>query len=233
MQVYHTGKLFASIFIATLIAGVLLQRRPDNQPDYSAAQRNTVLVDCDGGQGSGVVIKRGGFVYVWTAFHIISGESSIQAKQFFHFRGHKSGHVSFPATVVWTDSKNDLALLWLDAPADFFTGATFSPRGTQPKVGEPVFHVGNWLGEDFDGSVSVGIVSQVGVAHSHPAWPWKVTDQTTATITSGSSGGGVFNSSGEVVGIVVGGPHKGDFGFAHYIPVRVIAEDKSIRWAIW
>lgn len=200
--------------------------------DYAAAQRNTVIIDVPGGQGSGVVIKRAGFMYVWTAYHVISGEPAIQVKQFFHFSGHKSGYVVFPATLIWSDRKNDLALLWLDAPAEYFEGVTFSSSAT-PKVGDSVFHVGNWLGEDFDGSVSVGIVSQVGVSHSDPSWPWPLTDQHTATVTSGSSGGAVFNNLGEVLGIVVGGPHRGDFGFSNYVPVRVMRSDKLIRWAIW
>lgn len=188
-------------------------------------------MDTPRGPGTGIVIKRAGFVYVWTAYHVIVGETKIEAKQFFHFDGHKAGYVVFPATVVWFDRTNDLALLWVDAPGDFFTGVTFSSDEI-PAVGDPIFHVGNFLGEDFDGSVSTGIVSQIGISHSDPLWPWKITDQITATVTAGSSGGGVFNNKGEVIGIVVGGAQRGDFGFSNYIPVRVMHSDKSIRWAI-
>lgn len=229
MQVFKT---LAAIFATAVFFQCGILRMDNHRPDYSAAQRNTVIVDTPGGPGSGIVIKRFGFVYVWTAYHVIASEPKVKVKQFFHFDGHKAGYVVFPATLIWFDGKNDLALLWLDAPSDFFEGVTFSPA-KPPNVGDFVFHVGNWLGEDFDGSVSTGIVSQVGVQHSDSSWPWPLTDQTTATVTAGSSGGAVFNSKGEVIGIVVGGPHRGDFGFSHYIPVRVIASDKSIRWAIW
>lgn len=238
MQVYHIGKLWASIIAAVVVGGFLqcadIISVVHRQPDYSAAQRNTVIVDTPGGQSTGVVIKRAGFTYAWTAYHAISGEGpTVTVKQFSHSASQKTGPIVFSAAVIWTDSKHDLALLWVAAPDNFFTGVTFASAHPAP-VGTEVFHVGNWLGEDFDGSVSVGIISQIGVSRIDPAmWPWELTDQTTATIASGSSGGGLFNKQGEVVGIIVGGPHKGDFGFAHFIPVRVIASDPSIRWAVW
>lgn len=233
---YQTGKLWATIIVAILAAGVFLQRtRPEldcPRPDYPAAQRNTVIISTvPASEGSGILIRRGNRLFAWTAAHVIEGALEVEVRQFFHFDGHKAGEMRFPARVIWANRPNDYALLWVDAPATLFTGVEFSD--TVPlAVGTPVFHVGNFLGSDYDNSVSVGIISQVGV---NPAqnWPWEVTDQTDLTVAGGSSGGGIFNMTGQVVGILVGGPHRGDFGFNHFMPVRVIAEDEAIRWALW
>jgi S1-C subfamily serine protease/Flp pilus assembly protein TadD len=61
------------------------------------------------------------------------------------------------------------------------------------KVGEPVYAVG--APEGLELSLSEGIISQLRGGGSYPII------QTTAAISPGSSGGGLFNSKGELVGI--------------------------------
>lgn len=103
-----------------------------------------------------------------------------------------------------------------------------------PPVGTALYHVGNFLGADFDNSVSTGILSQHGVQPKFPNWPWTIVDQTTLPVMPGSSGGPVFNSQNDkVVGLVVGTLRGDDVNF--YVPVRAIevwAESAGLAWAV-
>jgi S1-C subfamily serine protease len=136
--------------------------------------------------------------------------------------------------VVYRNEERDFSLLLVNAPAnDFLTGAEFDDV-LCPPVGTAVIHCGNWLGADFDGSVSEGIISQTGVQPAIENWHWKITDQISATVVPGSSGGPIFRrDNGKCVGIVVGGVGRGALGFASYIPTRVIASEEIIRWAVF
>jgi S1-C subfamily serine protease len=200
---------------------------------YEHAQRKTVLVVApDGSQGTGVVVKRSGKVFVWTACHVVYGNEKVSVKSVIRNGFHKVGESVFVGKVVAYDAGVDVALLWVDAPPEYFEGAEFDSL-IPPPVGSAVYHVGNFLGAAFDGSVSTGVVSQIGV-NPGAGWPWAVTDQTSASIVPGSSGGPLFNSlNNKIVGIVVG--HVPPRPIYVYVPVRVIevwAEKAGVLWAI-
>lgn len=203
---------------------------------YERAKRNTVLIVAPDGQGSGVVVRKQNRLFVWTAAHVVEGYSEVEVKRLLHWDGRKAGEISFKARVLHSSKSQDWALLWLDAPANAFPGANFA--GKDPlSPGDRVYHVGNWLGDAFDGSVSEGIVSQIGVnpGESRTGWPWSeiYLDQVNLVAMPGSSGGPIFNSAGEVVGIVVGAPGRGSLGFVCYVPVRVLCENFELCWALW
>jgi polysaccharide pyruvyl transferase WcaK-like protein len=105
--------------------------------------------------------------------------------------------------------------------------------GSVAIIGTPIFHVGNFLGPNFDNSISVGIVSQVNISPALQGWFWKITDQADLTVLPGGSGGGIFRAdSGEVIGLMVAGVSS---GLAAFVPSRTIlefAESAGVDWAV-
>jgi hypothetical protein len=116
-----------------------------------------------------------------------------------------------PATLQGSDPDKDLALLL--AP-----GLTAAParvgQASRLQVGEKVFAVGSPQGLEL--SLSEGIVSQL---RGGP--PPMI--QTTVAISQGSSGGGLFNEQGELVGITTFYLKEGQ-GLNFAVPVEWIRE---------
>jgi S1-C subfamily serine protease len=201
---------------------------------YEAAQHKTVLVVAPDGQGSGVVVKRGRRVFVWTAAHVAADYSEVKIKLFIrNDTFQRVGETVFSGRVIAANKIVDVALIYVDAPAEYFIGAEFDGV-VPPLVGTPVYHVGNFLGQMFDGAVSTGILAQVGVAPGGD-WPWPVADLTSCPFTNGSSGGPMFRSDNDkILGIVVGGfPGRPIYV---YVPVRIIAawaHSKGLLWAVY
>lgn len=154
--------------------------------------------------GSGFVIDASG--YVVTNNHVV-GEAE-EIKVIFADNTH------YPATLVGRDPKTDLALLKIktDTPLPF---VSFGDSDAI-KVGDWVIAVGNPFG--LGGSVSAGIVSARG--RNINAGPFDDFIQTDAAINRGNSGGPVFNSKGEVVGIstAIFSPTGGSIGIGFAIP---------------
>lgn len=139
------------------------------------------------GAGSGVIISQDG--YIMTCAHVVSGATSIKVQL--------SSGDSYDATVVGSDSTSDIAVIKIDA-----TGLTPAVIGDSDAlaVGETVVAVGNPLGT-LSNSVTDGIISalnrQVTVQNNNMTLL-----QTSASISPGNSGGGLFNANGELIGIV-------------------------------
>ena len=99
----------------------------------------------------------------------------------------------YPATVIGSDSYNDIAVLKVEAD-----GLTVMPIGDSDsvQVGEMAIAIGNPLGEDLSGSVTVGYISAVNrIVQSNRYL------QTDAAINPGNSGGPLLNTKGEVIGV--------------------------------
>lgn len=199
------------------------------------AQQQVTLLKDDRGTGSGFVVVRENArgekrVFLWTAAHVIEQSPKQQVIRLFHFDGRKGGNATFKGRVIVYSRKHDLALLLVDCPSDFFRNSKFASRDA--RLGDPVTVVGNPHGEDYDGSVHFGTVSQVGIRPEE--WPWAIDlDQTTAIIVPGNSGGPVFNKHGEVVGVAVGWARMP--GIGAYVPLRQIenwASRSGLLWAL-
>lgn len=134
--------------------------------------------------GSGFVISEDGFIV--TNNHVIEGADEIRIEFF-------SG-LELEAELVGTDPATDIALLKVDHDA----ALPFVPWGDaeQARVGDWVLAVGNPLGQGF--SVSAGIISARGRALSGNYDDYIQTD---AAINRGNSGGPLFNTAGEVIGV--------------------------------
>ncbi len=129
------------------------------------------------GLGSGVMLPSGDVI---TNYHVVKSGVRYTVGR---------GKLATPATVKAGDHDKDLCLL--TAP-----GLTAKPahlgKAARLKVGEPVYAVGAPQGLEL--SLSEGIVSQLR------GGPPPII-QTTVAISKGSSGGGLFNAEGELVGI--------------------------------
>lgn len=139
------------------------------------------------GAGSGVIITEDG--YIITNNHVVSGASQVTVRT--------SDGTEYPATVVGADSKTDIAVLKIEA-----TGLTPAVVGDSDslQVGEFTLAVGNPLGE-LGGTVTDGIISALDREVTVENQTMNLL-QTNAAVSPGNSGGGLFNESGELIGIV-------------------------------
>lgn len=139
------------------------------------------------GAGSGVILTTDG--YIVTNYHVVEGARQISVTL------HDDS--TYTATVVGSDQQSDIALLKIDA-----TGLTTAVLGDSDsvQVGEVVIAVGNPMGT-LGGTVTDGIVSALNRDISVEGNEMTLM-QTSAAISPGNSGGGLFNTNGELIGIV-------------------------------
>jgi len=102
------------------------------------------------------------------------------------------GPVRIPVRIVRLDETNDLALLAVDVD---LTSRPLPLSNDQVSPGEPIFAIGN--PEGLEKTISEGIVSGIRKEDG------KDLIQITSAISHGSSGGPIFNTKGEVVGVTV------------------------------
>jgi serine protease Do len=154
-------------------------------------------------QGSGVVVGTGRVI---TNCHVTSGAAQITVA---------SGADSRPASVYIADEEFDLCSLdvgGLNAPA-VTVGSVTSLR-----TGQRVFAIGAPLGLEL--TISEGIVSSLRET------PNGKVIQTTAPVSPGSSGGGLFDVEGKLVGIITFQQRSGqNLNFA--VPADWIAEMRN------
>ena len=137
------------------------------------------------GLGSGVIVSDDG--YIVTNNHVVE-----QADELLVLLGDKR---KFPAKLIGTDPKTDLAVIKIDA-----TGLPTLPWGNSIslEVGELVLAVGNPFG--LNQTVTMGIISAVGRANVGIV-DYENFIQTDAAINPGNSGGALVNLQGQLIGI--------------------------------
>jgi len=195
----------------------------------------TVLVSNGntGGNGSGEVIRDGG--YVLTNDHVISpaGSSGTIETLF-------SGGQTAPARIVGRAPRVDLAVLKVDPPGG--TPLIGIGKSSGLRVGQPVVALGAPLG--LSGTVTAGIVSALGRDVPVPAdngvtaiLPGAV--QTDASINPGNSGGALVDCAGDLIGVNTaiatvptasgeGGGGSVGIGFAIPVDVAMVVADELI-----
>ena len=144
-------------------------------------------------EGSGIIYSEDG--YIITNYHVIEdavNSSSAAVKITL------SDETEYQAEIVGTDKVTDLALLKID-PEEKLTPATFGDS-SNIQVGELAVAIGNPLGQEFAGSVTVGYISALNRDITTDGRTYNVI-QTDAAINPGNSGGALVNSKGEVIGI--------------------------------
>lgn len=139
--------------------------------------------------GSGFIITADG--YIATNCHVVSDATSVQVTL--------NNGKTYAAEVVGSDADYDVAVLKVDPGEDKLTPVVLGSSANL-NVGEDVSTIGNPLGE-LTFSMSRGIVSCVDREINLNGTPFNMIQIDTA-INPGNSGGPLFNSYGEVVGIV-------------------------------
>ena len=159
------------------------------------------------GYGSGVIYDKSGLIV--TNNHVVDGASEIIVSL--------ADGRSAQGKVLGADAATDLAVVKIDL--DNLPVAEFGDSSTV-QVGEPAIAIGNPLGMEFRGSVTVGIISALN--RSVEIGEKKFTlFQTDAAINPGNSGGALVNADGEIIGInsaKIGVSNVEGMGFA--IPIN-------------
>jgi len=147
------------------------------------------------GAGSGVILTEDG--YIVTNNHVIADTDSKNNKIADSITVRLTNGEEYPAKVIGTDADSDIAVIKIDV-----TGLPSVTVGNSDKlaVGEEVIAVGNPLGE-LGGTVTNGIISALDREVNVDGERMNLM-QTNAAINPGNSGGGLFNMSGELIGIV-------------------------------
>ena len=165
--------------------------------------------------GSGVIISEDG--YVLTNNHVISGADKITV---YVNSGDGSEEQSYEATLVGSSESNDIAVLKIDATG--LNAAAFGDSD-QLEVGELAVAIGNPMGQ-VHGSVTAGIISAVEQELTIDDVTINAI-QTDAAINPGNSGGALFDSYGNVIGIVYAKSSSVSIeGIGYAIPVNNIKD---------
>ena len=165
------------------------------------------------GAGSGVIISADG--YIVTNKHVIENSNKITVTT-------KDGK-SYDGQLIGYDDETDLAVLKIKAKN---LKPVIYGNSKDVAVGDTAIAIGNPLG-NLGGTVTQGIVSALDRQITLEGQSMQLI-QTDAAVNPGNSGGGMFNSRGELIGVVVaksGGTNVEGIGFA--IPVdkvRTIAK---------
>lgn len=139
--------------------------------------------------GSGFFISEDG--YIATNNHVVEGARNI--------RVHTDAGMLYDAEIVGVDPASDLAVIKIEAHEDERFPVVNWGNSDALEVGELAVAIGNPSGT-LEGSVTAGIISalertiQVGDLELNVM-------QTDAAINAGNSGGALYNSFGEVIGI--------------------------------
>ncbi|NDF12441.1 MAG: DegQ family serine endoprotease [Proteobacteria bacterium] len=155
--------------------------------------------------GSGFIISADGIVV--TNNHVINDAEDITITT--------EDNKQYEAEIIGTDSKTDIALLKIKGGKKDFA---FVPIGDSDKsrVGDWIVAIGNPFG--LGGTVTAGIIS--ARARDINSGPYDDFIQTDAAINRGNSGGPMFNTNGEVIGInsAIYSPSGGSVGIGFAIP---------------
>ncbi|NIN52857.1 MAG: PDZ domain-containing protein [Nitrososphaeria archaeon] len=164
---------------------------------YEASHKSVVVIRTATGQGSGFVYSSHSHNMILTNWHVVESEIDIDV-EFYDGTRRK-------AALVGADAYSDIAVLMVsNTPSD----AKPLQLGDSSKlwIGKQVVAIGNPLG--LTGSLSSGYISQINRLLDLPPIIVPVI-QLDITIAPGSSGGPLFDLSGNVVGITNAGTSVG------------------------
>lgn len=162
------------------------------------------------GAGSGVIYSQDG--YIITNNHVIEGASTIYVTL--------ANGEHYNATLIASDAKSDLAVIKIEAQG---LQAAVLGNSESMAVGQICIAIGNPMGT-LGGTVTAGIISALSREVTIGNVPMTLM-QINVAISPGNSGGGLFNSNGDLIGIVNAksvSQNVEGIGFA--IPVDVVRD---------
>ncbi len=139
------------------------------------------------GAGSGVILSEDGTII--TNNHVISGADKVTVTL--------SDGSEYEAEIVGGDPLTDVGVIKIDA--DGLVPAVVGDSSTLA-IGETCVAIGNSMGT-LGGTVTDGIISAIDRDVSIEGYTMELI-QMSAAVSPGNSGGGLFNSKGELIGIV-------------------------------
>jgi Do/DeqQ family serine protease len=161
-------------------------------------------------EGSGFIVRPDG--YIFTNFHVVEGADKIEVKL-------RDGR-TFPAKVVGTDEKTDIAVIKIDAKD---LPVVQLGDSDAVRVGQFAFAIGAPFKLDY--TFTYGVVSGKGRSKLLQTGGYSISDylQTDASINPGNSGGPLCDIDGKVIGMntLINGMNRG-LGFA--IPINMAKE---------
>lgn len=168
--------------------------------------------------GSGFIIHPDG--YIVTSNHVVDKSDRIIVRLL-------NDKTEYPAEVIGKDKKTDIALLKIKATKPL--PVSFIGNSDIVDVGEWAIAIGNQF--ELGQTVTVGIVSaKARRLPSRDSGPYDQYIQTDASINPGSSGGPLFNTKGQVIGVntAIFTPGRGGVGFnigiGFAIPINLVKE---------
>ncbi|WP_081413283.1 S1C family serine protease [Aneurinibacillus terranovensis] len=147
------------------------------------------------GEGSGIILDNQG--HIVTNNHVVEGAAKVEVLL---PNGKRTN-----ASVIGTDKYSDLAVLQI--PSSDVTGTAVLGNSDTLQVGEPAIAIGNPLGQEFNQTVTEGVISAtnrmmpVTDEASGQTLNQQAVLQTDAAINPGNSGGALCNVEGQVIGI--------------------------------
>lgn len=197
-------------------------------------ERTSVAIFTNSGSGSGVIIdivdeakpQNNNYVYIITCHHVIEEKGAVQVNipdencyyynNDYIFSG-SIGNNTFintdAVTLVGGDKDSDIAVLRLDLSKPAKSGNLLTldkivkaqvPETYSVKKGQQVFAIGNPSGS-LPGSVADGIVSYIERETTVDEVGDMLLLQISVTTNPGSSGGGLYNLKGELIGVTNAG----------------------------
>ncbi len=153
---------------------------------FNKTWRSVVVIENGNWQGSGVIVDRN---VVATNCHVVDNFGHILVYK--STKRNAKSDFGFLATIRFADSRNDFCLLNV-------RGLQGRPVTTRPyktlKVGEKIYVLGAPKGLNL--SISEGLISQLRRTNGNSLI------QTDAAISPGSSGGGLFDGDGNLIGLM-------------------------------
>lgn len=147
-------------------------------------------------EGSGIIITPDG--YIMTNYHVVEAAFNDTAGTNTKIEVFLPDKKSVEATKVGGDQKTDLAVIKINM--DGLPAAELGDSD-QLRVGELAVAIGNPLGIEFQGSVTVGVISALNRTLDLGNSQTLKLIQTDAAINPGNSGGALVNSKGQVIGV--------------------------------
>jgi len=158
--------------------------------------------------GSGFVIDAENG-YIVTNSHVVRNAEDIRVTFY--------DDQTVDATLIGHDSKTDIAVLKVDSSIDL--SAISYGNSDKMRVGDWVIAIGNPFG--LGGTVTAGIIS--AQQRNINAGPYDDFIQTDASINRGNSGGPMFDTDGNVIGIntAIFSPSGGSVGIGFAVPINL------------
>ena len=180
----------------------------------------TTIVDEKTLFGTGIIIKKeNDYIYILTNSHVIDAKASDNLKIFQRQKINVTfyDYKQYPGFVVWFGNpKLDLAILivYVTEKKNYYEEIKYSIK--EPQLKENVYTIGNPEGLSF--SISKGTIT------SFKKLLENLVIQSNVDVSPGNSGGGLFNSSGELIGLISYKGEKSILSYAIYFDHEIIFE---------